>query len=85
VGSKKSGPRFEPVLEKQILLKLVRVAIQPVRETRHSKKISQQQGCQIFLGATYQNGRKYTETGVNMLNGRKIYQMAVKLTKWSQI
>jgi hypothetical protein len=34
-----------------------------------------QQGCQIFLGAKYQNGAKYTETGDNMPNGHKY-------TKW---
>jgi hypothetical protein len=42
------------------------------------------QDCQIFLGAKYQNVVKYTETGENMPNGHKIYQMAVKLIKWPQ-
>jgi hypothetical protein len=41
-----------------------------------------EQGCQIFLGATYQNKEKYTKTGGNIQNGHTVYQMAVKLTKW---
>jgi hypothetical protein len=36
-----------------------------------------QQGCQIFLGATYQDGE-------NIPKDRKIYQLAVKYTKWPQ-
>jgi hypothetical protein len=32
------------------------------------------QGCQIFLGATYQNGGNYTKTGGNIQSGLKIYQ-----------
>jgi hypothetical protein len=35
------------------------------------------QGCQIFLGTTYQNGK-------NIPNGHKIYQMATKYTIWPQ-
>jgi hypothetical protein len=34
------------------------------------------QGCQIFLGKTYQNGKKYT----NGHKLHKIYQMAIKYT-----
>jgi hypothetical protein len=42
------------------------------------------QGCQIFLGTTYQNGEKctklpkYTKWTQNIPNGHKIYLMAVK-------
>jgi hypothetical protein len=32
-------------------------------------------GCQIFPGTTYQNGK-------NILNNHKIYQMATKYSKW---
>jgi hypothetical protein len=32
------------------------------------------QGCQIFLGTTYQNGKKYTEILQNIPNGQKIFQ-----------
>jgi hypothetical protein len=39
----------------------------------------QNQGCQIFLDTTYQNGGKYTTT---LPNGHKIYQMTVKYFKW---
>jgi hypothetical protein len=55
------------------------------------------QGCQIFLSTTYQNGEhvpkdhkiyqmvtKYTEWSLNIPNGHKIYQMATKYTKWPQ-
>jgi hypothetical protein len=54
------------------------------------------QGCQIFLGTTYQNGKnstklpyqmatKYTKWPQNIPNGHKIYQMATKYTKWHKI
>jgi hypothetical protein len=36
------------------------------------------QGCQIFLGTTYQNGEKYIKMIKSILNGHTIYQMAVK-------
>jgi hypothetical protein len=36
-----------------------------------------QPGCQIFLGAKYQNGK-------NITNNHKIYQMSIKCTKWPQ-
>jgi hypothetical protein len=52
-------------------------------------------GCQIFLGAThqngkkytkmgkiYQNGKKYTKMGKNVLNDHKMCQMAIKYTVW---
>jgi hypothetical protein len=49
------------------------------------------QGCQIFLGATHQNGKIYQilshkiyQWPQNIPNGHKIYQMATKYTKWSQ-
>jgi hypothetical protein len=34
------------------------------------------QGCQIFLDTTYQSGK-------NIPNGHKVYQMAMKYMKWS--
>jgi hypothetical protein len=36
--------------------------------------VSLHQGCQIFLGTTYQNGKKYTKSPQNIPNGPKIYQ-----------
>jgi hypothetical protein len=36
------------------------------------------QGCQIFLGATYQNGGNYTKLPQNTPYGHKMYQLAVK-------
>jgi hypothetical protein len=36
------------------------------------------QGCQICLGATYQNGGYYTKIPQNIPNDHKIYQNAVK-------
>jgi hypothetical protein len=39
------------------------------------------QGCQIFLATTYQNGNKYTKQPENVPNGHKLYQIAVKYTK----
>jgi hypothetical protein len=41
------------------------------------------QGCQIFLGPKYQNGGKYTKLPQNTPNGRKIFPIALKKTKWS--
>jgi hypothetical protein len=38
------------------------------------------QGCQIFLGATYQNGKKIPEWQQNIPNGSKIDEMSVKFT-----
>jgi hypothetical protein len=38
---------------------------------------SREQGCQIFRGATYQNGEKYTKK-------HEIYQISTKYTKWLQ-
>jgi hypothetical protein len=37
-----------------------------------------QQGCQMFLGTTYQNGEKCTKWPQDIPNGHKIYQMAMK-------
>jgi hypothetical protein len=42
------------------------------------------QGCQIFLGTTYQNENKYTKTRTNIPNRNKIYQMATKYAKRQQ-
>jgi hypothetical protein len=36
------------------------------------------QGCQIFLGPTYQNGEKYIKLPQNIPNSNKIYKMAIK-------
>jgi hypothetical protein len=36
------------------------------------------QGCQIFLGKTYQNGKNYTKLPQNIPNVHKLFQMAVK-------
>jgi hypothetical protein len=36
------------------------------------------QGCQIILGARYQNGEKYTKCPQDITNGHKIFAMAVK-------
>jgi hypothetical protein len=43
----------------------------------HAAGMSEHQGCQIFLGTTYQNGK-------NIPKDHKIYQMATKYTKWPQ-
>jgi hypothetical protein len=40
--------------------------------------LSLEQGCQIFLGATYQNGGIYTQWPQNVPYGHKIYQLALK-------
>jgi hypothetical protein len=46
------------------------------------------QGCQIFLGTTYQKGEnipnnlRYSKWLQNIPNSRKINQMTVKWTKW---
>jgi hypothetical protein len=39
------------------------------------------QGCQIFHGTKYQNGKKYTELPQTIPNVHKIYQKTVKRTK----
>jgi hypothetical protein len=43
-----------------------------------NEQLVSKQGCQIFLGKTYQNGIKRPQ---NIPNGRKIYQMIIKYTK----
>jgi hypothetical protein len=40
-----------------------------------------QQGCQIFLGAWYQNRKKCTKW-TQTVNGYKISRMSVKYSKW---
>jgi hypothetical protein len=45
---------------------------------------SLEQGCQIFLGATYQKGEKYTKLPQNIPNYLKIYQVTSKYTKLPQ-
>jgi hypothetical protein len=43
------------------------------------------QGCQMLLGTTYQNGKIYIyQITINIPNGHKIYQMATRYTKWPQ-
>jgi hypothetical protein len=39
------------------------------------------QGCQIYLGTTYQNGEKFTKLPQNITNGHKTYQTVVKYSK----
>jgi hypothetical protein len=41
---------------------------------------AQWQDCQIFLGTTYQNGKKYAKLPPNIPNGHNIYQMALNRT-----
>jgi hypothetical protein len=43
------------------------------------------QGCQIFLGTTYQIRGKFTKLSQHKLNGHQIYQMAVKYIKYTNI
>jgi hypothetical protein len=35
------------------------------------------QGCQIFVGTTFQNGGKYIKSPQNLPNGYKVYELAV--------
>jgi hypothetical protein len=42
----------------------------------HSR--AENQGCQIFSGTTYQNGKKYTKLPQNIQNVHKTDQMSVK-------
>jgi hypothetical protein len=44
---------------------------------KSQQKLDQQQGCQIFIGTTYQNGEQYTKSPQNVSNGHKIYLLAV--------
>jgi hypothetical protein len=39
------------------------------------------QGCQIYLGTTYQNEEKFTKIAQNIPNYNKIPKMATKYTK----
>jgi hypothetical protein len=41
------------------------------------------QGCQIFLCPNIPKREKYTKLPQTIPNGHKIYQMAVKYSKWS--
>jgi hypothetical protein len=45
---------------------------------QHAKRTQANQGCQIFLATTYQNGK-------SIPNNHKKYQMATKYTKWPHI
>jgi hypothetical protein len=40
------------------------------------------QGCQIFLGPNIPNWEKYTKLPQTKPNGHKLYQMAIKYSKW---
>jgi hypothetical protein len=42
------------------------------------KNTSRQQGCQIFLNKTYQNGKYHTKWQQNIPNGRTIFALAIK-------
>jgi hypothetical protein len=53
--------------------------------TKAPARPSQQQGCQILLGATYQNGENFTKWPQNMPNDHETYQMAMKHTNGSKI
>jgi hypothetical protein len=41
-----------------------------------------EQGCQIFLGALYQNGGKMYQMTPKLLYGHTMNQMGLKYTKW---
>jgi hypothetical protein len=41
------------------------------------------QGCQIYLGSNIPNWEKYNMRPQTIPNGHKIYQMAIKYSKWS--
>jgi hypothetical protein len=43
-----------------------------------SNEESRVQGCQIFLGPKYQNGKQYTKLPQNIPNGHEIFPMAIK-------
>jgi hypothetical protein len=45
---------------------------------RKSEEVRSYQGCQIFLGTAYQNGKKYTKLTTNIPNGHAICPKAVK-------
>jgi hypothetical protein len=51
----------------------------PGHPGKELSKLGLWQGCQIFLGTTYQNGKKCQIT-IKLQNGRKIDQMAAKYT-----
>jgi hypothetical protein len=50
------------------------------RVTGLGEYFAQWQDCQIFLGTTYQNGKKYAKLPPNIPNGHNIYQMALNRT-----
>jgi hypothetical protein len=62
------------------------VYICATRQNWNSVFLGLKEGCQIFLVATYQNGKnisnnhKYTEWPQSGENGRKIHAMAIKFT-----
>jgi hypothetical protein len=43
------------------------------------------QGCQIFLGKTYQYGEEYSKLSHNIPKGNKVYQTAERDSKWPPI
>jgi hypothetical protein len=56
-----------------IVLTEVHTCCNPGHTYLHSDCALLEQGCQIFLGTTYQNGTKYTKWPQNIPNGRKMY------------
>jgi hypothetical protein len=73
LASKPTTPAFYILLIADLLLSLPICRLfflSPVRQVGR--------GCQIFRGAKYQNGEKYTKLPQNITNGHKIYQMSVK-------
>jgi hypothetical protein len=51
------------------------------KATKQKQTAAAQQGCQIFIGKTYQNGDEYTKLPQNVPNGQCITQTTVKFSK----
>jgi hypothetical protein len=68
-GSRPSRPRSNPWGWGRLLCSILQIGF----KTR--------QGCQIFLGTSYQNGKNFTNIPQKIPNVYQIYQMAVKWTK----
>jgi hypothetical protein len=66
-------------LDSRLIADLGQVAQMDSFEWTISPKLSSQnQGCQIFLSKTHQKEKNYTNRPQNVLNGDKIYKLAVK-------
>jgi hypothetical protein len=61
--------------------RIILILLNNVETCRNSHNCTKQ-GCQMFLGTIYQNGKKYTKRPQNVPTGHKIYHSAVKYTKW---